>query len=137
MPKRFIIVLVIEMYIYYNPNPRGRNVGDCVIRAVAKATGQSWLEAYMSLYVMGMQLGDLANSDPVWTAYLRSKGFIRDVIPDTCPDCYTIADFAADNPTGIYVLGTGSHAVAVVDGDIYDAWDSQNEIPTFYMKRKY
>ena len=123
------------MYVYYNPNPRGRKVGDCAIRAVAKATDQTWMQAYMDLYVLGMQLGDLANSDAVWTAYLRGKGFERGVIPNTCPDCYTVADFADENRVGAYVLGTGSHAVAVVDGDIYDVWDSSNEIPIFYMKK--
>lgn len=123
------------MYVYYNPNPRGRKVGDCAIRAVAKATDQTWMQAYMDLYVLGMQLGDLANSDAVWTAYLRGKGFERGVIPNTCPDCYTIADFAEENRVGAYVLGTGSHAVAVVDGDIYDVWDSSNEIPIFYMRK--
>lgn len=123
------------MYMYYNPNPRGRKVGDCAIRAVAKATDQTWMQAYMDLYVLGMQLGDLANSDAVWTAYLRGKGFERGVIPNTCPDCYTVADFAEENRVGVYVLGTGSHAVAVVDGDIYDVWDSSNEIPIFYMRK--
>lgn len=123
------------MYVYYNPNPRGKTVGDCAIRAVAKATGQTWTQAYMALYVMGMQLGDLANSDAVWTAYLRSRGFVKGVIPDTCPDCYTIGDFARDNPTGTFVLGTGTHAVAVIDGDIYDAWNSENETPIFFMRK--
>lgn len=29
-------------YIYFNPNPDGIHVGDCVIRAVSKATNQTW-----------------------------------------------------------------------------------------------
>jgi len=121
------------MYVYYNPNPHRMNVGDCAIRAVAKATDQTWLQAYMALYVCGMQLGDLANSDAVWTAYLKTKGFRKGIIPDTCPDCYTVADFAEDNPVGTFVLGTGTHAVCVIDGDIYDSWNSENAIPIFYM----
>lgn len=27
-------------FIFYNPNPSGKRTGDCVIRAIAKATGQ-------------------------------------------------------------------------------------------------
>lgn len=27
-------------FIQYNPNPRGNRVGDCVIRAISKATGR-------------------------------------------------------------------------------------------------
>lgn len=123
------------MYVYENTNPQKKNVGDCAIRAVAKATDQTWIQAYMALYVHGLQLADLANSDAVWTSYLRERGFTRGVIPNTCPDCYTVADFAEDHPDGTFVLGTGSHAVAVIDGTIYDAWDSSNAIPIFYMQR--
>ena len=125
----------MKLYVYENLNPQGKNVGDCAIRAVAKATGQTWIQAYIALYVHGLQLADLANSDAVWTSYLRNKGFTRGVIPDTCPDCYTVADFAEDHPVGTFVLGTGSHAVAVIDGTIYDAWDSSNAVPIFFMQK--
>lgn len=130
-----MLITVMKLYVYENLNPQGKNVGDCAIRAVAKATGQTWIQAYMALYVHGLQLADLANSDAVWTSYLRDKGFTRGVIPDTCPDCYTVADFAEDHPVGTFVLGTGSHAVAVIDGTIYDAWDSSNAIPIFFMQK--
>lgn len=130
-----MLITVMKLYVYENLNPQGKNVGDCAIRAVAKATGQTWIQAYMALYVHGLQLADLANSDAVWTSYLRNKGFTRGVIPDTCPDCYTVADFAEDHPDGTFVLGTGSHAVAVIDGTIYDAWDSSNAVPIFFMQK--
>lgn len=130
-----MLITVMKLYVYENLNPQGKNVGDCAIRAVAKATGQTWIQAYMALYVHGLQLADLANSDAVWTSYLRNKGFTRGVIPDTCPDCYTVADFAEDHPVGTFVLGTGSHAVAVIDGTIYDAWDSSNAVPIFFMQK--
>ena len=33
------------MYSYYNPNPiKNKRVGDCVVRALSKATGKSWEE---------------------------------------------------------------------------------------------
>ena len=33
-------------YKYYNPNPAGRNVGDCTVRALNKALGQDWDATY-------------------------------------------------------------------------------------------
>ena len=36
-------------WIEYNPNPRRNRVGDCAIRAVAKATDQDWEMAYTGL----------------------------------------------------------------------------------------
>lgn len=29
-------------FSYFNPNPEGKQVGDCTVRAIAKATGKSW-----------------------------------------------------------------------------------------------
>lgn len=120
------------MYKHYNPNPRGIQAGDCVIRAISAATGQTWQAVYAALSVQGYMMGDWGNSNGVWGAWLRSQGFQRQAIPNTCPDCYTVADFAADHPTGTYVLGTGTHAVAVVNGNIHDTWDSSEQVPIFY-----
>ena len=50
------------------------------------------------------------------------------------PDCYTIEDFCADHPMGLYVLGTGTHVVTVVDGNYYDTWRSGDEIPQYYWE---
>lgn len=124
------------MYRHYNPNPKGIQAGDCVIRAISAASGQSWQDVYAALSVQGYMMGDWGNSDRVWGAYLRSRGYRRETLPNTCPDCYTIADFAAEHPHGAYVLGTGSHAVAVISGDILDSWDSSQAVPIFYYTKE-
>lgn len=124
------------MYIYYNPNPAGNLVGDCVIRAICKSTGKSWDEVYDELHEVGRQLKDMPSSNYVWAAYLKRLGYKRRVIPDTCPDCYTVRNFIQDYPYGNYILGTGTHVIVVVDGDYYDAWDSGNEVPIIYFERR-
>ena len=50
-------------WIEYNPNPRRNRVGDCAIRAIAKATDQDWEIAYTGLYVKGYSMGDLRISE--------------------------------------------------------------------------
>ena len=123
-------------YKYYNPNKRYKNDrGDCVIRAISKAMNQSWDKTYVELCLEGYLMGDWGDSNQVWDSYLRGCGFKRKVIPNTCPDCYTIAEFAYDNPYGIFILATGSHVVAVIDGNYYDSWDSGNEVPIYYYIR--
>ena len=123
------------MYIPYNPNPAGNLVGDCVIRAIAKGTGKTWDEVSDELHEVAYELKDMSSSNYVWATYLKRLGFHRYIIPDTCPDCYTVKDFAYDHPYGTFILGTGTHAVCVQDGNIFDAWNSSNEVPIYYFER--
>lgn len=119
------------MYIEWNNNPVGRRVGDCSVRAVSKALDIDWEKAYAMTASNGFAMGDMPSSDSVWGAVLRQNGFRKQAIPNTCPDCYTFADFAKDNPRGTFVLGTGSHVATIVDGDLYDSWNSSDEIPIY------
>ena len=123
------------MWIEYNSNPFKKRVGDCVIRAIAKALNQPWEDIYIDLTLQGLSMGDLLSSNSVWGAYLKNKGFVREIIPNECPDCYTIKDFCAEHPNGTYVIGTGTHCVCVVDGCLYDTWDSSEEVPIYYYKK--
>ena len=124
------------MYVYYNPNPTGKHVGDCSVRAIAKALGINWNNAYKLTSAKGFKMGDMPSSDAVWGMVLKEHGFYRSVIPNLCPECYSVEMFAKAHSKGIYVLGTGKHVVTVVDGDIYDTWDSSNEIPIYYWYRR-
>jgi hypothetical protein len=124
------------MWIKYNPNPTGRFVGDCAVRAVSAALGIEWEDAYTLISDAGFAMGDMPSSDSVWGAVLRQNGFYRTSIPNSCPDCYTVEDFAADHPRGVYVLGFGGHVATVIDGDLYDSWDSSNEVPVYFWYKK-
>lgn len=122
------------MYSYFNPNPFGRRVGDCAVRAVSAALGQEWEKTYIDLCIQGFLVGDLPNSNAVWDTYLKQHNFKRYTLPD-CPDCYTVNDFCKQNPSGVFVLGTGTHVVTVIDGCYKDAWDSGNEIIMYYYRK--
>lgn len=124
------------MYIEYNPNPAGKVVGDCVIRAISFVTNQTWDETYVWIFVFGFDLKDMMAANQVWETYLTYKGFVRTMLPDTCPSCYTVKQFTLDHPYGIYLLATGTHVVAVKDGNYYDAWDSGNEVPIYYWRKE-
>lgn len=125
-------------WVDFNPNPvqTDRNVGDCAVRAVAKALNISWEQAYTRLALNGFLMGDMPNSDLVWSSILRQEGFIREVIPNTCPECYTIRDFCKDNPEGVFVLKSENHVATVVNGKVYDSWDSEMKVPIYYWTKK-
>ena len=124
------------MFKRYNPNPQNNKVGDCVVRAVSKVLGYDWERTYIELALQGFMMCDMPSANAVWGAYLKGKDFTRHVIPDSCPDCYTVAEFTEDNPHGKYILATGSHVIAVSDGDYYDTWDSGGEIPVYYWSKE-
>jgi hypothetical protein len=123
------------MYRYFNNNPAGRSVGDCAVRAVSKALDISWEDAYAMMAANGYKMADMPSSDSVWGAVLRMNGFYREGLPNLCPDCYTAEDFCRDNPVGVYVLGFGGHTATVIDGVLYDSWDSSSEIPIYFWTR--
>lgn len=124
------------MWREYNPNPVGRKVGDCAIRALTVALDIDWETAYLLAAMNGLQMGDMPSADSVWGAVLRQNGFYRKSIPNSCPDCYTAENFADDHPRGIYVLGFGGHVATVKDGVLYDSWDSSKEIPQYFWYKE-
>lgn len=124
------------MYVYFNDNPVGSRVGDCAVRAISKALGISWEEAYAKLIVNGFRMGDMPSSNNVIASVLRMNGFKRKNLPEECPECFTVADFARKYPKGTYILGTGNRVVTVINGNWYDSWDSADENPQYFWYRE-
>ena len=116
------------VYIHYNGNPCGINTGDCVIRAISIVTGMNPKKVYAGLCAFGYECTIWGNVNAIWADFLQYLGYTRYTIHKQ----QTISEFAEEHPRGRYILGTGKHAVAVVDGNIIDSWNSSNEIPLYY-----
>lgn len=124
-------------YAYFNENPAGKSTGDCTIRALSKALGQTWDETYVGLCLEGFYQKDWGNADAVWGPYLYWHGFRRHLIPDDGLGAYTVENFANDHPNGVYVLSMpGKHVVTVVNGEYWDSWDSGDECPAYYWTKE-
>lgn len=105
---------------------------DCTVRALSKALGLTWDQAYVLLTAAGYELKRMPSSAAVWSYVLRLYGWRRRIMPDQCPVCYSFADFAEDHPRGRYVLASGDHVAAIEDGTLWDSWDSSGEIVQLY-----
>ena len=124
-------------YIYYNPNPSKKLVGDCVIRAISKVTKQKWEQVHFDLCIESLMMDDMPSSNAVWGEYLYKLGFRKYVIPDTCPNCYSVKRFCQDHPKGTYLVATGTHVIAIKNGNYYDTWDSGDEMPIYYFRKEF
>ena len=122
------------MWVRCNPNPLGKQTSDCVVRAIAIATNKSWRRVYGDLCELGGIECEMPNSNYLWGQYLNEQGFEQFLLPESCPKCVTVRAFCERFPEGKYVIGTGSHAVAVIDGDYFDSWDSGSETPTYFWR---
>ena len=121
------------MYINYDANPSGSPTGDCVIRAIATITKRPWRDIHWDLAILSNQRYKMMDDNVIWHEYLKNLGFKIYAIQDPY---MRIKDFCKSHPYGEYILGTGRHVVAVIDGDYYDAWDSGNEFPVFYWRKE-
>lgn len=126
----------MPLYIHANPNPIGKYVDDCVIRAIAIATNRTWDDVYAHVCLQGYIMKNMPSVNKVWGTYLSSIGFVELPILADCPDCYTVKDFCNDNREGIFILATGSHVICSIDGNYYDTWDSGDELPVSVWRKE-
>lgn len=122
------------MWIYANPNPEKKQVPDCVIRAICIALNKPWLEVSDELYSFARREYSVTCDDNIWGHYLYSLGFEPFLLPFSCPKCVTVKEFTKYYPVGTYIIGTGKHAVTVINGNYYDSWDSGEVVPSFYWR---
>lgn len=118
----------MERYIFENANPRRKSVGDCVIRAISKALGETWETIYIDICAQGFKMADMPSSNRVWGEYLRQRGFNRKTAePNIC-----VKMFCVEHDNGTYILGCDSHVLTVINGCYYDTWDSGEETVAYY-----
>lgn len=118
------------MYRWFNPNSCGKEVGDCVIRALSKGLNKDWQQIHIDLCLLSFEMCDMPSSNEVWEKYLTDNGYFR-----KWANFETVEQFCEKHPYGEYILATGSHVIAVENGDYYDAWDSGKEKVRYYFEK--
>lgn len=122
------------MWIPWNPNPLRAEEPDCVIRAICGATGMSWHKVFKDLCNLAAAQCTMPSANWLWGMYLKRLGFVPFLLPESCPECVTVRAFCERFPVGTYIIGTGSHAVCIRDGNYLDTWDSGDEVPSYFWK---
>lgn len=119
------------MWVFCNPNPCRLLVGDCVIRACSIALDNTWHKTHKEICELSNKKCNMPSANSVWGEFLESNNMRYREPQQTL----TVRQFCLLHPYGIYTIGTGNHAVTVIDGDWYDIWDSGDEIVSYYFER--
>lgn len=117
------------VFVFHNENPKGSlSSGDCVVRAIAKATGKDWHEVYSKLCQAGALIADLPDAKPTFTRYLKDLGYpMSKQLRKADSTKYTVEEFANKLNTGTYVILLAKHLSVIVEGKIYDTWNCKDK----------
>lgn len=123
--------------IRYNANTRGTRTGDCTARAISLAFGIDYQKARKALNDSAKE-HNLANKRPFWeyNSHANCLKVIRELGGGEINgnvERESVDSFANNHPTGTYIIWcsknglthTGNHLVTIIDGKIYDSWDSR------------
>lgn len=110
------------MFKYYNANPRGLYIEDCVLRAISVAEGISWQECHEKLSRLANKEATLL-SDVIFV-----EGYLDDRYQRYCYTNLTVGEFAKRCPKGNYLVTMNGHITAIINNAIVDTWDCSKRI---------
>ena len=125
------------MYQFLNVHPQGKLVGDCVKRAITKATGMNYHEVQLELNRHKRVTGAKTfNEDKNWKSYVENVlNGVKLSFPAKAGQPRMNGErFCKAYPKGNYILNMAGHLSCCVDGVIYDTWDCSSKC--FYTAYK-
>lgn len=132
-----------DTFHFYNVNPKGKITGDCVIRAIATATGMTWEETLMGLVEMALKHKLSVQATENYDKYLQSLGWVKQKQPRKEDNTkFTGSEFCVqlsvndkDGKKGNIIAHLGGHHIVCIrptnSGDgincrykVHDTWNS-------------
>lgn len=122
----------------YNANPYNRFTDDCVFRAICTAEGETWENVLKGLFEISLNTGYSPFCVECYEKYLAKLGWIKQKQPrrkdgtkytgkSFCKAIQLLSKEIVPSINGNYIVHIGSHHIAaIVDGKVYDTFDSTN-----------
>lgn len=114
------------MFKYYNANPLGRHVNDCVVRAISLAEEKTWDQVYEELSKYAQSQGITFSEIEFIDKYLSDK--YESYCQDRKNPAVTVGDFANKQLEGRWLVTMKGHITAIINGIIYDTFDPSSRI---------
>ena len=103
------------------PGKKRKRSPDCVVRAIAIATKQSYKGTLIDLCNLAIEYGCTPNDFWIVEKYLKSKGWVKEKAPrNKSGKKIRLRDW---DYKGTALMRTSGHLVAVLDGVVNDTWD--------------
>ena len=134
-----------KTFHYFNANPKGRITGDCRIRGIAAATGEDYNVIVMALAIIQVETGYDQTANQGINILMEKLGWKKMPQPrkrngrkytgrefcrvqqkylgDKANHGKDVGDGIVISPRVFCNIG-GHHEVAIVDGKVWDIWDS-------------
>lgn len=115
-------------YIEFNNHPKELKTTDCVVRSMSKAFDKDYLETRRELNRVKRELGFKSYKERKFI-YKYLNNYERIILKAVKGQPRVRGyDFAEKYSKGTYILSMAGHLVTLVDGNIYDSWDSRYKV---------
>ena len=112
-------------YVKFNNHPKGLETNDCVVRAISKAFDKDYLETRRELNRVKRELGFQSYKETKFI-YKYLSEYKRTIIKvEKGNPRLKGYDFLEKYSKGTYILKMAGHITVVIDGVLYDLWDSR------------
>jgi hypothetical protein len=112
-------------YKYYNRNPKGLHLKDCVCRAISAATGLHY-DAVNNL--LRITASEYECEELCVCCYHHLLGEILCYPIVKCDFKHTVADIASNYPKSTLIIRVKEHLTTSNNGVILDIWDCSDEL---------
>jgi hypothetical protein len=134
--------------VNYNANSRGTSTGDCSVRAISLAFNKDYREVKQILNESAKRLRAQHYNSSKNIVEVISNVFHQGKYIDIREQKLTVEQFADQHPSGIYLIGCGrtpdahkqysyslgGHIVTIINGKVFDTWDSRDWYVIKYWK---
>lgn len=118
------------MFKYYNANPDGEHIGDCVIRAISTATGMKYEDVLNKLYISSNYFNCDMLVKECYSKLLKKYTKAKYIVDEDI----TAGELAERYKDKVLIMRVPNHLLCSRFGIIYDTWDSSNElVDTFWI----
>lgn len=115
-------------YIYYNINPEGQTLPDCVIRAISLATN---IDYYKIENLLDL-IGDYFSCEELCVCCYSH--LLENIFNYQCFEAKgkTVSQIAKQHSDAVLLIRIDGHLTCSIDGIVFDIWDCRREVADRY-----